>query len=301
MIIDSHAHYASARYEGEFPYLDGQNGTYTVGRAHRDALLGRMKEAGIAGVIEPGIGFDNLEQQLALAEEQAGYLWAAIGVHPTRCIHTPWSRFGQVARFAETRHPIAIGETGLDYHYPRLKQHRLRQKRWFIQQIRLADCLHLPLILHIREADEDALKILNKHRSRLHGGVVHCFGGNAELARKYVALGFSLGIGGKLLWNDAQGLALQETVRSMPITCLLVETDAPYVLPDLPEDLTASKKQRRKLCNSSLLLPMLIRRISELRGETAEAVEDAIFQNTVAAFHLDADAVRTRREADAHA
>ena len=87
----------------------------------------------------------------------------------------------------------------------------------------------------------------------------------------------------------------------MPITSLLVETDAPYVLPDLPEDLTASKKQRRKLCNSSLLLPMLIRRIAELRGETAEAVEDAIFRNTVAAFRLDADGIRTRREADAHA
>ena len=300
MIIDSHAHYASARYEGEFPYLDGQNDTYTVGRAHRNALLGRMKEAGIAGVIEPGISFDNLEKQLDLTEEQAGYLWAAVGVHPTRCIHTPWSRFGQVAQLAETRHPIAIGETGLDYHYPRLKQHRLRQKRWFIQQIRLADRLQLPLILHIRDADEDALKILTRHRAMLRGGVVHCFGGNSDLAHRYVSLGFSLGIGGKLLWNDAQGMALQEAVRRMPITSLLVETDAPYVLPDLPEDLTASKKQRRKLCNSSLLLPMLIRRIAEIRGETEDFVEDAIFQNTITVFHLHLDAIHTRKGADTH-
>ena len=285
MIIDSHAHYAHARYEGEFPYLCiGEDG-YTVLRTDRKGLLSDMQKQGIVGVIEAGIGFDATQKQLDLASEQSGFMWATVGVHPTRCIHTAFKNRKKVREYAENNNPVAIGETGLDYHYQRRKQHRLRQKMWFVYQIKLADRFGLPLVLHIRAADRSALKILKRYRSKLHGGVAHCFTGNAALAEEYITLGFALGIGGKLLCDDAAGRELCGTVKRVPLSALLVETDAPFVMPDTG-DLGCSRSQRKKLCNSSLILPKVIEKIADLRGEAYETVEQTIYQNTVRVFKL---------------
>jgi TatD DNase family protein len=114
---------------------------------------------------------------------------------------------------------------------------------------------------------------------------VHCFSGNLSLAEEYISLGFGLGIGGKLLCNDEQGNILRETVRSIPLESILIETDAPYVLPDR-ETLNCNKKAYGKLRNSSMLLPMILRKIAELRDEDYEAVERAVFQNAVRTFQL---------------
>ncbi|MBQ8408319.1 MAG: TatD family hydrolase [Clostridia bacterium] len=285
MIIDSHAHYAHPRFDTEIPYLREENGAMKVCRADREALLAELKKNGIAGVIEPSIGFDSIEKQLTIVSEHSDFMWATVGVHPTRCINTAWEKRRSVEKYAEKSDLIAIGETGLDYHYPRNQQHRLRQKRWFVFQIKLADKLNLPLILHVRAADRDALRILKKHKARLHGGVAHCFSGDAQLAREYIGLGFAIGIGGRLLCNDEQGRALCDAVKHVPLSSILVETDAPFVLPDTDE-LQCSGKQRRKLCNSSLILPAVIRRIAEIRGEAYASVEDAIYQNTVRVFGL---------------
>lgn len=285
MIIDSHAHYAHAKFDTEFPYLYTKDAEYAIERASRNELLKIMRESGIVGVIEPSIGFDDIDGQLALVSEHSSYMWCALGVHPTRCIYTPWKNRLQVANLAGRGDIIAIGETGLDYHHPRKKQFRLRQKRWFNYLIKLSDELKLPLVLHIRQADKDALKILTRHRSSLHGGVVHCFAGNYELARKYIALGFHIGIGGKLLCDNEEGRALTDAVKNAPLSSLLIETDAPFVLPDIGE-LSSSKHQAKRLCNSSFILPKVIERIAEIRGEDAKAIEDAIFENTVRAFNL---------------
>lgn len=285
MIIDSHAHYAHAWFDREFPFLCEKEGAWDVHRGDRETLFAEMERSGIVGAIEPSIGFDAIEGQCGLVAAHRGYLWAAVGVHPTRCIHTAWSKRKKLARYAEQKEIIAIGETGLDYHHPRKKQYRLRQMRWFCYQLRLADRLNLPLILHIRAADGHALSILKRYKKRLHGGVVHCFTGDYSLAKQYLSLGFALGIGAKLLCDDAQGRALCDAVRQVPLSCLLAETDAPFVLPDV-SDLSCSSHQRKKLCNSSMILPAVIRKIATVRGEAYETVEAALFENTVRVFHL---------------
>lgn len=291
MIIDSHAHYVHPRFHGEFPCLAREGDDYALRRVDRERLLDEMEARGIVGAIEPSIGADRWEQQRALTEAHRGTLWSAVGVHPTRCIRTPWKKRRQLAEYAEQVSPVAIGETGLDYHYPRRQQFRLRQRRWFVLQIKLADRLGLPLILHIRDADREALRLLRRYRARLHGGVVHCFSGDAALARAYLALGLSLGIGGRLLCDDEAGRRLCETVREVPVEALLVETDAPFVLPDLPT-LSCSRNQRKKLCNSSLILPAVLDRIAELRGEDRERVEEVIYRNTVRLFGIERKGVR---------
>ena len=291
MIIDSHAHYAHPRFHAEFPYLCVRDGAFAVDRSNRDQLLEEMDRNRIVGVIEPSIGFDAIEKQNELVLANRGRMWAAIGVHPTRCVRTAWKNRTRLAAYAETVGAVAIGETGLDYHYPRKEQYRLRQKRWFVYQIKLADRLQKPLILHIRAADRDAIRILKRYRRRLHGGAVHCFVGDRGLAQEYLRLGFSIGIGGKLFDSDAAGEALRDAVAHIPLDRLLVETDAPFVLPPL-EDGLCSGNQRKRLCNASLILPAVIQRIAELRREDARTVEDAIYQNTVRVFGLDMEGER---------
>ena len=288
MIIDSHTHYAHRRYDTEFPYLCEDGEGYGVQRADREMLLGEMKKNGVVGFIEPSIGFDAIEKQMSLVASHSDCMWGAVGVHPTRCIHTGWGNRKALAEYAERFHPVAIGETGLDYHHPRMQQHRLRQKRWFVYQIKLADSLRLPLILHIREADRDALKILKKYKNKLHGGVVHCFGGDYACAKEYIALGFTLGIGGKLLSGTAEAQSLENTVKNVRLSDLLVETDAPFVLPETGE-LSCSKKQRQKLCNSSLVLPKVIERIADLREEESVIVEETVYRNTLFVFRLEGE------------
>lgn len=285
MIIDSHAHYAHPKYDGEFPYLCETDGEYAVARADREGLFAEMSKKGITHFIEPSIGYDAIEKQIELVKNRREYISLVLGVHPTRCTRISYGKRKGLKRYAEENAPIAIGETGLDYHQPRREQHRLRQKLWFVYQIKLADKLCLPLVLHVRDADGDALKILKRYINRLRGGVAHCFTGNAELANEYISLGFAIGIGGKLLCDNETGRELCEAVKSIPLSSIVVETDAPLVFPDTRDDL-CGRNQRRRLCNSSLILPSVIRKIAALRGEDAKAVEAAIYENTVRAFGL---------------
>ena len=287
MIIDSHAHYALPVFDGEFPYLDHTAEGYAIRRGNRETMLADMRAGGIVGFIEPAIRFDEeaVEKQMQTVARHEDCMWAAIGLHPTRCHRVDFSEREKLSEHAKKNRPVAIGETGLDYHHPRGEQHRRAQKRWFKFQIRLAHELNLPLILHIRDADKDALRILKRRRKLLRGGVVHCFKGNAGLAQSYISLGFAIGIGGKLLADGHEAKALEQTVREIPLSSILVETDAPYVLPDI-SDLKCGSHQRKKLCNSSLILPAVLRRIAELRSRSAEEVENEIFQNTLRTFHL---------------
>ena len=102
---------------------------------------------------------------------------------------------------------------------------------------------------------------------------------------EFVSLGYAIGIGGKLLCDNETGRGLCETVKKLPLSAIVAETDAPLVFPDMKEGLCGTN-QRKKLCNSSLILPSVIRRIASLRGEDAEKVEREIYENTLRAFGL---------------
>lgn len=282
MIIDSHAHYVYSWFNTDFKYVDYENGSFVIKETCREVLIEEMLKRGIIGFVEPSIGFKNINDQLALAKKNKNNMWVSVGVHPTRCIHTPWKNRKDVEKIAKKEKIVAIGETGLDYHHPRKTQKRIKQMKWFIYQIKLAHSLGLPMILHIRMADRDGLAILRFFKNKLHGGVAHCFTGDSKLAQKYIDLGFAIGIGAKLLNDDEEGKALREAVANVPISSILVETDSPYVLPD-----TIDREGCKKLCNTSLILPAIVERIADLRGESVKSVEEAIYQNTVRVFGLD--------------
>lgn len=310
MLADSHIHLSHVSFEGDFPYLN-YNGTDFVleNDGTRDQLIDSMKAVGIAFCVEPAVELDSNERLLALAENLPGFLYPAVGVHPTRTYQyttvderdrrvtkrLKQKDFRLLEQYAQNPAVVAIGETGLDYHRERREQHRLVQKVWFVRQLLLAHRQNLPVVLHIRQADRDALWILRLFRHQLHGGVVHCFCGNGETAKAYTGLGLMLGIGGSLLQAPALCADLEEAVRSTPIESLLLETDGPYVKPVCP---LLTGKQRKRARNTSLILPAVARRIAELKDMTQEDVERITTANTLRLFGRKGHPVQREEAAD---
>lgn len=284
MIIDSHAHLTHYQFNQVFRYLCARETSYTVENGTLSDVINACQGQGIIGSIEPAISFES-NALIRDFQPQNGYVfYRAVGVHPTRVHLTKLKNRRRLTHFIDNE-TVAIGETGLDYHYPRKEQHRLLQKVWFRYQIGLADRNHLPLILHIRSANEDALKILTKYKSKLHGGVVHCFSGAPDVAEKYLSLGFALGVGGTLLQNNDAADRLHESVKAAPLEMLIVETDAPFILPEFPYD--GSKKSRRKIRNTSTILPLVIEEIAKIKGIDIETAERVIYNNTMRIFNLE--------------
>ncbi len=286
-MIDSHIHLSYKYFDQIFPYIDFDGEDFKiVADGRRDALIDEMKSRGISCCIEPAIDVDSNELLLNLSKECDGFIYPAVGNHPTRCINSKRRDFKRVKKFSEGDGIIAIGETGLDYHYERKDQHRLKQKIWFQWQINLADKLDLPLILHIRQADEDAVKILRKNQKKLHGGVCHCFCGGADIARIYTEeFGLCLGIGGTLLMKPKYRRQLEETVIATPIEYLLLETDGPYVKPERPDAVTGKKWTKAR--NTSLILPAVAEKIAYLKGISVEEVLRITEENTKRVFKIE--------------
>ena len=287
MIIESHAHLTHMKFDGFFRYLDYDRaaGLYTVCKGDRAALIGRMRAAGVGAVVEPAIDLASNRALMDLAAAEPGWLFPAVGLHPTRTSGAPWAERALLEELSRRPEVVAIGETGLDYHYPRAQQHRRVQLRWFVYQILLAYRRRLPLILHLRDADRDALTVLRLFRPFLRGGVAHCFYGDAARAQTLMKLGFHLGIGGTLLQDNDAGRTLCETVRSVPLERILLETDAPYVHPSC--EVLPGGKVRGKVRNTSLILPAVAARIALLKGLSPEAVERQTAANAATLFGLD--------------
>ena len=281
MIVDSHAHYAHASYGNSFRYLSWEE-NWTLHEGTLEELFARMDDMGITMSVEPGIGLDFNEAILALARRYPGRIFPAVGCHPTRCIFEKWSDRGRLAEISKEPGIVAIGETGLDYHHPREEQHRVKQLGWFLWQLRLARKRKLPLVLHIRDADRDAIKVLKLFRPK-YGGVVHCCGEGWDIIQEYLKMGLYIGIGGVLL-NPARNEKLKAAVDKIPLERIVVETDSPYVLPYCKDVLPPKLVRRTK--NSSLILPRVIAEIAALKGIDAAQVEHVTAENAIRLYHL---------------
>lgn len=297
MIIDTHIHLSHFSFNEEFPFLSLEENDFDIQRGTRKQLIQQFQKAGIEACIDPAIDIESNRNILALAEQFPGFLFSAVGVHPTRTfqfktigkdgkavvLKLHWKQRKQLEEFADHPSVVAIGETGLDYHFERKEQHRFRQKLWFIHQLKLAYKKNLPLVLHIREADADAIRILKKYRHCLHGGVCHCFSSTAEAAAVYTKLGLMLGVGGALLMDTPKKHDLEQAVIQTPMECILLETDGPYVKPDCPN---IPNKQMRKARNTSLILPAVAKRIAELKNISMEEVMRVATENAIRLFGL---------------
>ena len=297
MIIDTHIHLSHALYDQTFPYLTFDKDEYRIESGTREELIQKYRENGIMACIEPGIDIDSNRKLLELAKHYPLFVYPAVGIHPTRTYQYKtigkdgektekklrWHQRKEIEKYSNNPYIVAIGETGLDYHLSWKNQHRIRQRMWFVWQIRLAHKKRLPLILHIREADTDAIRILNRYRHWLHGGICHCFSGDAETAKKYIDLGYGIGIGGTLLKKSSRQTRLDQAIIQIPLEYIYLETDGPYVKPDCPN---FTKKQKQKTRNTSLILSAIVNRIAELKEISEEEIIKVTTDNAKRLFEI---------------
>lgn len=283
MIIDSHAHYTYGKFNEEFSYLGLNDGEYALHRGRLEDVFAAMDKAGIVTSIEPGVDLSSNERIMELSRKHPSRIFPAVGVHPTRCIKEEWKNRKKLAEYVQHPDVVAIGETGLDFHYSREDQHRFKQLCWFIYQLSLARKKNLPVILHVRDAHKHTATVLSIFGRGLKG-VVHCFKGNSKEAMKYVSKGLYLGIGASILQSGDKAEKTREAVRYIPIEKILIETDAPFVPPDCGDAIP--KKKLYKACNTSLVLPKVIAKIARLKEMDYAEVERITAQNAIELFSL---------------
>lgn len=202
-VIDSHCHL-------DFPVLDHQ----------RNAVLTRAEAAGVQAIIVPAVETEGFAKVAALADSHR-HIYCALGLHPCFMPSDSASACAALAQALNEFSPCAVGEIGLDFFIP---QHdKTAQLMLLEQQLQLAEAADLPVILHVRKAHDEMLKLLRTRQ--VAGGIVHAFNGSAQQARQYINLGFKLGFGGVITYPRAR--KIRELARTLPLQALVLETDAP--------------------------------------------------------------------------
>jgi TatD DNase family protein len=212
MLADSHAHL-------DFPEFD----------ADREAVFQRAAEAGIQYLLAMGgaRGPAHLASGLQIAEGREN-VWATAGIHPHEARDATEEYFAELAQLVQHPKIVAIGEIGLDYfhnHSPRDLQQRV-----FLRQMEIAAAARLPIVIHCREAWDDCLRLLEEHWKRTAiGGILHCFSGSHDDARRGMDMGFCVSFAGNITFPKAA--ALRDVAVQVPLDRLLIETDCPFLAP----------------------------------------------------------------------
>lgn len=254
MIFDSHSHIDGSKFDED-----------------REAVINRAALNGVTHILNPGADLESSVRAVALAKEHAG-VYAAVGVHPHEAKDMDDAMLKMIEQLAGKPKVVAIGEIGLDYYYD--FSDRPSQKKWFIEQVRLAKRLKLPVIIHDRDANGDVLEILKAEDAFETGVLMHCFSGSVELARQYVKLGAMLSIAGPVTYKNARKTV--EVVEAIDLEHLMVETDAPYLSPE-------PKRGRR---NEPMFVTHTVAKIAAIKGVSVEDVARVTMANTKRFFKI---------------
>jgi len=239
------------------------------------AVMTGIAEAGVLRDAVVGYDLASSLRAVEMAKEDPRHV-AVAGVHPTHVERAEEQDLKALEALAEAGDIVAVGEIGLDYHRrsPEVVPDKELQKEYFRKQLRIANAAKLPVVIHSRDAAEDTLNILTEEGAGTCGGVIHCFSYSREMAQRFVKLGFLLGIGGVITYST--GRRLREVVESVPLSCLVLETDCPYLSPE-------GKKGKR---NDSSNLPMFAEEIARIRGEDVDSVIAAAWENSCRLYGL---------------
>ena len=256
MIFESHAHYDDRKFDED-----------------REALIECLPENDIKYVVNIGSDIESTRASLLLAEKYP-FFYAAAGVHPSDVQQLNEETFAWLKKQAGHEKCVAVGEIGLDYYWDKDPIVRENQKNWFCRQLDLARELKLPVVVHSRDAAKDTLDIVKVMNAKETGGVIHCFSYSVEIAREYLNMGFYIGIGGVVTFDNAK--ALKEVTRYAPLDRILLETDCPYLAP-------VPNRGKR---NSSLNLKYIAQAIAQIKGLTYDQVIQATSANAIRMYDL---------------
>lgn len=253
-LFDSHCHVDDAKFD-----------------ADRDDALARMLERGVTRYAVIGSDMASSRHAADFAAAHNG-CYAAVGIHPHEAKTMQDGDLDLLARWLKEDKVVALGEIGLDYYYdlsPREVQMDVCEK-----QMELAWQLNVPVAYHVRDAHQDMLDLLKRHRGKLIGGIIHCFSGSWEIAKEYLKLGYYISFAGPVTFKKAP--KLQEAAINVPRERLLVETDSPYLAPE-------PVRGRR---NEPANVRYVAEKIAALRGESLEELAAYTTRNAMEVYGI---------------
>ncbi len=245
----------------------------------RNEVVQRAASVGVTRMLITGSSIDSTRGAIELVRHDPQRFRCTAGVHPHYATDLDDAQLAQLAAFAEQPEVVAVGECGLDYY--RSFSPRAAQILAFRRQLELGTQVRKPVFLHQRSAHDEFLAILAEYRPRLSGGVAHCFTGDIDEARAYLDLGLYIGITGWIC-DERRGLHLHQVVPHIPDDRLLIETDAPYLL---PRDLDPKPRSRR---NEPFYLWHVLNTVAAARGQSPAHVASITTRNAMTLFDWDA-------------
>ncbi len=231
-----------------------------------DGFFACAKSAGVEKVICAGVDLQTSLYASRLAENYDGCYFTA-GIHPTETAKAEIDDLEQIYKLA--RHPmcVAIGEIGLDYHYPDTDKER--QKDYFIRQLSMASKLGLPVQIHSRDSAEDMLDLLKTYAPTLKSGILlHCYSHSAEIAAELEKLGCYFSFGGTCTYSGSK--KVRKTIAALASDRLLTETDSPYLPP---------KSRQGVFPNTPESIPEILQNMADIRGVSAEEMSKTVWNN----------------------
>ena len=253
-LVDTHAHLDFPRFKKD-----------------RSQVIERAFENELKYIVNIGADLQSSRNSIKLAE-QYDNIYATVGIHPHGADKADLEALKELREMAQSDKVVAIGETGLDFHYD--NSPREKQKQAFRAQLRLASNMGLPVVIHAREADEDTVKILKEEGIEKTGGIMHCFASDKKMARKALDLGLYLAFGGLITFSNLDNL--RSIVKDVPLDRLLVETDAPYLTPD----------PYRGKRNEPLYVKHVAEKIAEIKNISLQEVAETTTKNAEKIYKL---------------
>lgn len=254
MLFDTHAHFNDNRFKYD-----------------RDEAIKSAYESGVSYILNVSYNIPSIEQSVSLSRRYS-YIYAAVGIHPHYSKDISEEVLDNIRAFAENKKVVGIGEIGLDYY--RDLSPRDDQKKLFVRQIDLAKDLKLPIIVHIRDANEDALKVLKDEDAKSVGGIIHSFSGDVNMARQVLDNNFYISVGGPVTYHNARNLV--DVIKFTPDDRLLIETDCPYLTPE----------PFRGKRNDSSLVRLVAEKIADIKGMSFEEIAHLTTNNAKRLFNI---------------
>ena len=273
MLIDTHSHIYAEEFDND-----------------REEVIRRAVEAGVGMMLLPGIDSESYDRQEKLETDHPTLFRQMMGLHPTsvdedfeealdevhrRLFATHGSDISQKDKNTKSGRSaqkyVGVGEIGLDLYWD--TTYREQQEVALERQIAWAEELGLPVVLHVRNAYDEVFALLERHGSASYRGIMHCYSGTLEQAHRAVEMGFMLGIGGVLTYKKS---LLPEIVKAMPLSALVLETDAPYLAP-VPH---------RGKRNESAYVAIVAQRLAEVLDVSLSKIEEATTENAKRVFDI---------------
>lgn len=249
MLIDTHCHLDAAEFAANLP-----------------DILNAAHAAGIGRIVAPSVSRASFGNVQHLCERHP-HCYPAYGIHPMFTDEATPDDLDILRSYLQNGHPVAAGEIGLDFYIDGYNQQR--QEYYFIEQLKLAREFALPVLLHTRRATDTVLKYLRQ--IRVCGGIAHAFSGSRSQADEFIKLGFKLGFGGAFTYPRAT--RLQKLAATLPLSCIVLETDAPDMRPEFIPHGQPNKPE---------FLKPIAQQLAILRGLTPEAVAQSTTDNALA-------------------